>query len=368
METLAYLQLALAYDGSVTLDPITPKVKKFLAGFKWNALSSAGFIRFLGMALSVSLLSFAAQAIAYERGQQNSEIRSIQERLQELGYFNGPLTGYYGSITEDAVIRFQRDNGLSVTGTIDADTLAAMERLLRPTQAFGIVTPVGTDNRILRLNDRGLEVSVLQQQLQSLAYLQRQPTGVFDRETQNAVLNFQRDFGITLTGEVGSTTRSFLERQVARSVPTTQPFRPVTPTPTPTASGLKRGDRGIAVKTLQERLIVAGYPIGTADGTFGSLTEEALKLFQSSYGLVPNGVVGTETRQALDRKFYVVVIPKRNSFTLSAVREFFPDAFEAENRLGNYVHAGSSVRREVAEARTKYLRDRGLIDARVAYF
>ncbi|MCT7960136.1 peptidoglycan-binding protein [Laspinema sp. D1] len=369
METFAYLQLCLVYDAHpAALEPLIPGVKKFFAGFSGKKFSSAGLIRWVSIALSVALLSMATQVLAYQRGDESEAVRAIQVRLQQLGYFNAEPTSLYGEITEDAVRRFQRDNSLPVTGRVDPQTLTAIERLLRPDLSFGQVTQVGTTNQVLRLGDTGLSVSALQDQLRQLGYLNRATTGQFDFETQQAVLRFQQAFSIQQTGEVGRTTRGALERQLGQMA--TAPFwQPITPVATTNGTAnLKLGDRGIAVKSLQERLIAAGYPIGTADGTFGPRTEEALKQFQSVFSLVPTGVANADTRQALDRKFYVVVIPKRNPLALSAVREIFPDAFEAENRLGNYIHAGSYLRREVAENRAKILKQRGLIDTRVAYF
>lgn len=369
METFAYLQLFLVYDAPpARLEPLAPGVRKFFAEFKGKKFSSAGLIRWFSIAVTVALLSMATQVLAYQRGEQSEAVRSIQVRLQQLGYLNVDPTGFYGELTEQAVNRFQQDNSLPVTGRVDPQTLTAMERLLRPAPSFGQVTQVGTTNQVLGFGDSGLQVSALQEQLRQLGYLNRAATGQFDVETQQAVLRFQQAFNIQQTGQVGPTTRGVLEGQLAR-IPASPSWQPITPVATTNGTvNLKLGDRGIAVKSLQERLITAGYAIGTADGTFGPRTEEALKQFQLSFGFPPTGVASADTRQALDRKFYVVVIPKRNTLALSAVREIFPDAFEAENRLGNYIHAGSYLRREVAENRAKLLKQRGLIDTRVAYF
>lgn len=369
METFAYLQLFLVYDAPPAPgEPLVPGMRKFLAEFNGKKFSSAGLIRWFSIAVTVALLSMATQVLAYQRGDQSEAVRSIQVRLQQLGYFNAEPTSLYGEITEDAVRRFQRDNSLPVTGRVDPETLTAIERLLRPAPSFGQVTQVGTTNQVLGFGDSGLQVSALQEQLRQLGYLNRAATGQFDVETQQAVLRFQQAFNIQQTGQVGPTTRGVLDRQLAW-IPGTQPWQSGTPVASTNGTvNLKLGDRGIAVKSLQERLITAGYAIGTADGTFGPRTEEALKQFQLSFGFPPTGVASADTRQALDRKFYVVVIPKRNTLALSAVREIFPDAFEAENRLGNYIHAGSYLRREVAENRAKLLKQRGLIDTRVAYF
>lgn len=59
---------------------------------------------------------------------------------------------------------------------------------------------------------------------------------------------------------------------------------------------LKKGDKGSAVKKLQE---VLGLKI---DGDFGSITEEAVRKYQKSKGLLADGVVGSKTAESLGFK------------------------------------------------------------------
>ena len=56
---------------------------------------------------------------------------------------------------------------------------------------------------------------------------------------------------------------------------------------------VKRGDRGAAVRRIQEELGI------TADGVFGPQTERAVKRFQRSHDLVADGIVGPLTRGAM---------------------------------------------------------------------
>jgi Transglycosylase-like domain/Putative peptidoglycan binding domain len=56
---------------------------------------------------------------------------------------------------------------------------------------------------------------------------------------------------------------------------------------------VKRGDRGPAVRMIQEQLGIG------ADGVFGPQTERAVKRFQRRHDLVPDGIVGPLTRGAL---------------------------------------------------------------------
>ncbi|MBD2089687.1 peptidoglycan-binding protein [Microcoleus sp. FACHB-1515] len=68
------------------------------------------------------------------------------------------------------------------------------------------------------------------------------------------------------------------------------------------ASGLLGvGDSGNAVALLQTQLASLGFYQGAIDGEFGSQTEAAVIQFQTSQGLVPDGVVGPQTLAAIDR-------------------------------------------------------------------
>lgn len=67
---------------------------------------------------------------------------------------------------------------------------------------------------------------------------------------------------------------------------------------------LNLGDRGQAVKTMQEKLIKLGISCGSAgaDGDFGQATLEAVKAFQKKFGgLGIDGIAGNQTLTALDK-------------------------------------------------------------------
>jgi peptidoglycan hydrolase-like protein with peptidoglycan-binding domain len=91
---------------------------------------------------------------------------------------------------------------------------------------------------------------------------------------------------------------------------TTSPTPSPSPAPTPAPAdstltaptlteNLRRGSKGEAVRQIQLRLAELGYPVGAADGSFGPMTEQAVKLFQRKAGLVVDGVVGSHTVSAL---------------------------------------------------------------------
>lgn len=62
------------------------------------------------------------------------------------------------------------------------------------------------------------------------------------------------------------------------------------------SSVLKMGSRGSNVKELQENLNKLGYDCGSADGVWGTKTENAVKKFQKDKGLTVDGIVGSATQ------------------------------------------------------------------------
>lgn len=62
---------------------------------------------------------------------------------------------------------------------------------------------------------------------------------------------------------------------------------------------LKRGDKGSAVKKLQELLVAKGYNPNGIDGEFGPGCEKAVKQYQKDKGLTVDGIVGPKTWESL---------------------------------------------------------------------
>lgn len=58
---------------------------------------------------------------------------------------------------------------------------------------------------------------------------------------------------------------------------------------------IRIGSEGGAVTLLQELLESQSYRTGAVDGKFGSKTEQAVKRYQTTFGLVADGIVGAKT-------------------------------------------------------------------------
>lgn len=59
-------------------------------------------------------------------GSSGNEVKQIQTKLKNWGYYNGDVDGIYGSKTVSAVRYFQRVNGLTVDGIAGEKTLEAI--------------------------------------------------------------------------------------------------------------------------------------------------------------------------------------------------------------------------------------------------
>lgn len=59
-------------------------------------------------------------------GSNGDEVRQIQQKLKDWGYYDGSVDGIYGSKTVAAVKAFQKKNNLTVDGVAGTKTLAAM--------------------------------------------------------------------------------------------------------------------------------------------------------------------------------------------------------------------------------------------------
>lgn len=65
------------------------------------------------------------------RAQIEEIVRKVQTGLMAYGYYEGPPDGIVGPKTREALIRFQTDYGLKVTGTITPEVLDAFRIVAR---------------------------------------------------------------------------------------------------------------------------------------------------------------------------------------------------------------------------------------------
>ncbi len=237
-------------------------------------------------------------------GSSGDEVRKLQRRLKELGYYKSSVDGDFGEGTEVAVQAFQRQNGLTVDGKAGANTQQKLysssakrapatvtntpRRTATPTPK---ATSVPDTDVYLETGSSGARVRTLQNRLIELGWLGGKADGSFSGATEYAVRAFQRaNAGLWDDGVAGPSTLELLYSTRAK-----KSDRPVASV----GETLQEGQSSNAVRAMQTRLKELGYLSGTADGSFGSATKAAVIAFQTANGLRADGRAGTATLNKL---------------------------------------------------------------------
>jgi lipoprotein-anchoring transpeptidase ErfK/SrfK len=78
----------------------------------------------------------ATTTVVYKLGDESRQVREIQARLRQIGWFAGDVTNYFGPKTKAAVEGFQAKRKIRVTGRVNDTTLAMLEGMTtEPTRA-----------------------------------------------------------------------------------------------------------------------------------------------------------------------------------------------------------------------------------------
>ncbi len=161
----------------------------------------------------------------------------------------------------------------------------------------------------LRQGDTGADVELLQRRLNRISTnfpgipKIPSPDGYFGPATTDAVTEFQRVFGLTADGLVGTATWNqiqFIYTAVKKLSEITSEGLSIAELNTVYDRELSVGDSGDGVRNIQYylsyiSLFVPTVQSVTLDGSFGTATENAVKSFQKTYGLEESGVVDRET-------------------------------------------------------------------------
>ncbi|MEA5013542.1 MAG: peptidoglycan-binding protein [Candidatus Limiplasma sp.] len=271
----------------------------------------------LGMALVLLMLALGAALPAWgeeepvqtesyqplQYGDQGEDVSRIQQRLTDLGYYSGKVSGNFLDGTRAAVMRFQKDYGLKETGIADGQTEALL---------------MSAEYRALSMGSEGEDVKRLQEHLADLGYYKAKLSGRYLEATTGAVKVFQERNGLTATGEADVQTQQLLfsGKAVSKDGPaTTQPPDPDMDVgdindvvmvedgadnqgqlkDIDYSKKLTRGAKGQNVKQVQQKLTELGYFDGPISGNYMTQTMDAVKKFQVNNGIKADGITGEET-------------------------------------------------------------------------
>lgn len=141
------------------------------------------------------------KSIVYTTGDRGKNIEQLQKKLRKLEYLDGEIDGIYGSDTAHAVTNFQIEEGLKDTGSVDQNTLDAMNRRYE----------IAQKKWILKKGDRGKGVIKLQNLLLLHGYHPGGSDGIYGLDTEEAVRKFQKKQGLSVTGKADQHVWDLLE-------------------------------------------------------------------------------------------------------------------------------------------------------------
>ena len=163
------------------------------------------------------------------QGSKGNAVSELQQLLQNKGFYTGKIDGDFGQGTLNAVLKFQKDNGLQADGIVGNSSWAALRAASKPATNPTSVNILPT----LLPGSKGGAVNQAQQLLKAKGYYQGRLDGDFGTGTRDAIAAFQRANGLTVDGKVGEKTWQKLQAPAIADV-TPQPSviqTPVAPIP-----------------------------------------------------------------------------------------------------------------------------------------
>ena len=89
-----------------------------------------------------------AAVVPLKEGSRGQKVEQLQTKLKRWGYYTGVVDGVFGGGTREAVMYFQRKNGLTADGVVGAKTAAAVGMSLETTSGGGGNTAKTTENDV----------------------------------------------------------------------------------------------------------------------------------------------------------------------------------------------------------------------------
>lgn len=137
------------------------------------------------------------------RGCTGDAVKTLQDKLNALGYNSGSVDGIFGAKTYAAVTAFQKANSLGVDGIVGKLTWG---KLYGVSPAMPVETTTVVGRPMVSYGSRGDAVRKLQELLNALGYDCGSVDGIFGSKTKAAVLAFQKANGLGVDGIVGPLT------------------------------------------------------------------------------------------------------------------------------------------------------------------
>ena len=235
-----------------------------------------------------AILSANSEEIVFssvKRGDTGDSIKEIQKQLASLGYYTSSADGKFGVGTEQAVIDFQTANQIEASGIVDQETYQKMfSGEAKHYTSSGLQSDIEESSSDVETRTSG----------ERLVWI---PTNGGTKYHSDSSCSGMID-PIQVTVDEAQ-ARGFDPCSKCSSAYSTASSRKATDPKPAGFTSIRRGDTGDSVVEIQKRLSELGYLNSSADGKFGSGTEQAVKDFQSANSLSASGVVDEGTYNEL---------------------------------------------------------------------
>lgn len=204
----------------------------------------------------------------YREGGRHGNIKDLKRSLNSIGFGGIAVTDYYGSFTTKRVKEFQSYYGLAVTGNANLETLNKIEKILSSTFKEG---------------DRHEDIIELKNKLNKLGFGPITVTNLYGDFTAKKVKDFQKYYGLAVTGMADDVTLSKVEEVIS--------------------SPLQKGKRSEDLIAIKQKMNHLGYGKIAVTTLFGDFTERQVKEFQKDNTLPISGIIEDNTKDKINNTF-----------------------------------------------------------------
>ncbi|NEQ71279.1 MAG: peptidoglycan-binding protein [Symploca sp. SIO2D2] len=138
-------------------------------------------------------------------GSTGQDVKDLQVVLNATIADNSLVVdGVFGNLTKEAVMALQKEYGLTIDGIVASQTWAVVD-------SIDISENHLNSCPVLCFGSQGEDVEYLQRRLNGIEFGSLVVDGIFGIATEEAVKKFQKYYGLTVDGIVGSQTWAKLE-------------------------------------------------------------------------------------------------------------------------------------------------------------
>ncbi len=144
-------------------------------------------------------------ADSYSLSDSSEYIKKYKYILYYLGYLEYPADNKFDKTLQSAVLAYQQNKKLEVTGILNSATMTALD----------------AEALTYKEGQKGDAILNFQNILEDLKYFasEKELKGIFDTDTTAAVKNYQQNNNLAVTGTLNSETQVALSRNLTEQVP-----------------------------------------------------------------------------------------------------------------------------------------------------